>query len=108
MIARNEGISQKELGDRLYVEKSTTAKAVKHLLNKGYIHKKQIENDKRYFALYLTEKGIQASVAVQAVFSEILDIFSSNIPEETIEQTIVVLKQVIGNLQEEKRKDISE
>ncbi|APM41233.1 MarR family transcriptional regulator [Clostridium kluyveri] len=33
----------------LYVEKSTTAKAVKHFMNKGYIYKKQIENDKRYW-----------------------------------------------------------
>ena len=37
IIAQNEGISQKELGDRLYVEKSTTAKDVNHLESKDYM-----------------------------------------------------------------------
>lgn len=104
VIARHEGISQKGICDILHVEKSTTAKAVKNLMNKGYVYKKQIENDKRSSSLYLTEKGLKASVAVKAVFSEILEIFSYNIPESKIEETIAVLKQVIGNLQEEKRK----
>jgi|AGTN01.2.fsa_nt_gi Transcriptional regulators len=103
-IARNEGISQKELCDRLYVEKSTTAKAVKYLIAKGYIYNSQVENDKRYSALYLTEKGREASGAVESVFSEILGVFSNNVPESEIEQTILVLKKVINNLYEEKSK----
>lgn len=103
-IARNEGINQKDLGDRLYVEKSTTAKAVKYLMAKGYIYNSPVENDKRYSSLYLTQKGKEASAAVESVFSEILDVFSNNIPESEIEQTILVLKKVINNLYEEKSK----
>ena len=104
IIAQNEGINQKELGDRLYVEKSTTAKAVKHLESKGYIRKHQVEKDKRYSSLYLTEKGREASAAVESVFSEILGIFSKDIPESVIEETIPVLKKVINNLSKEKSK----
>ncbi|MFZ7104090.1 MAG: MarR family winged helix-turn-helix transcriptional regulator [Peptococcaceae bacterium] len=104
VIAQNEGINQKELGDRLYVEKSTTAKAVQYLKTKGYICKKRVEKDKRYSSLYLTEKGRTASVAVESVFSEILGIFSQDIPESVIEETILVLKKVINNLHEEKSK----
>lgn len=108
VIARHQGISQKELCDHLYVEKSTTAKAVKYLINKGYVYNQQVENDKRYSSLYLTEKGLADSAAVEAVFVEMLDIFSRNIPESMIDQTISALKQVIGNLQEEKWKYINE
>lgn len=104
IIAKYEGINQKELGDRLYVEKSTTAKAVKHLEAKGYIYKNQVEKDKRYFSLYLTKKGREAKTTVEAVFSEILDIFSKDIPESVIEETVLVLKKVISNLSEEKSK----
>ncbi len=103
VIAKNEGINQKELGERLYVEKSTTAKAVKCLVAKGYVYKKQVEKDKRYFSLYLTEKGRKASTAVKSVFSEVLDIFSKDIPEDVIKETVSVLKKVINNLQEEKQ-----
>jgi DNA-binding MarR family transcriptional regulator len=102
VISRNEGLSQKEIGDKLYIEKSTTAKAVKYLLAKGYIYNKQIENDKRYSSLYLTEKGREASAAVDAVFREILGVFSEGIPDPMLEQTITVLKKVISNLQAEK------
>lgn len=104
VIAKNEGISQKELGDRLYVEKSTTAKAVKHLEAKGYIYKKQVMKDKRYSSLYLTEKGREASATVESVFSEILGVFSKDISESVIEETVLVLKKVINNLSEEKSK----
>lgn len=104
VIAQNEGINQKELGDRLYVEKSTTAKAVQYLKTKGYICKKQDKRDKRNSSLYLTEKGRQVSGTVESVFSEILDIFSKDIPESVIDETIQVLKKVIDNLHEEKNK----
>ncbi len=104
VIAHNEGINQKDLGDRLYVEKSTTAKAVQYLKAKGYIRKNKVEKDKRYSSLYLTEKGRAASEAVESVFSEILGIFSKDIPESAIEETILVLKKVINNLHQEKSK----
>lgn len=104
VIAKNEGISQKEICEMLYVEKSTTAKAVKYLLAKGYIYNVPVERDKRYSSLYLTDKGREAAGAVKAVFSEILDIFSKDIPNSAIEETIAVLKKVIVNLQDEKSK----
>ncbi len=102
VIAKNEGISQKEICEMLYVEKSTTAKAVKHLISKGYIYNRQNSIDKRYACLFLTDKGREAYGEVNAVFSEILGIFSKDIPEAMIDQSIAVMKAVIGNLQEEK------
>lgn len=108
VISKNAGISQTEICEILHIEKSTTAKAVKHLLSCGYIYKKQISNDKRLYSLYLTEKGQEASASVEAVFTEILGIFTKNIPDDVIEQTISVLKKVIINLQEEKSLYVSE
>nr|WP_312578634.1 MarR family winged helix-turn-helix transcriptional regulator [Sedimentibacter sp.] len=104
VIAKNEGINQKELSASLYVEKSTTAKAVRQLENKGYVYKKQVLKDKRYSSLYLTEKGRKAAVEVESVFNEMLGVFSKDISENVIEETILVLKKVINNLYEEKNK----
>ncbi len=103
-IAKNEGTSQKEISEMLYVEKSTTAKAVRHLESKGYVYKKQVEKDKRYSALYLTEKGREASGVVESAFMETLSVFAQDIPESVIEETILVLRKVINNLSEEKSK----
>ena len=104
IISRHEGISQKELSDRLYVEKSTTAKAVKYLAAKGYITNRKTGDDKRYSALFLTEKGRKAAEEVEAVFSDILEVFSKDIPDSDMDQTVETMKKVIGNLQEEKAK----
>lgn len=108
VISRNEGITQKDICDILYVEKSTTAKAVKNLLDKGYIYREQIQNDKRSFSLYLTEKGKEVSAKVESVFGEILEVFAKDIPEPVIDETTAVLKKVIGNLHEEKSKYLHE
>jgi DNA-binding MarR family transcriptional regulator len=108
VIAKNEGMSQKDLGEMLYVEKSSTAKAVRKLLDKGYIFKEQAENDKRYDALYLTEKGRAAAVLVKDAFAEMIEVLSKGIPDEQIKQTVEVLKKVIGNLQTEKSRSAVE
>lgn len=108
VISRNEGITQKELCEMLYVEKSTTAKAVRNLMDKGYVYREQFANDKRYFSLYLTETGKKVSAKVESVFAEILEVFAKDIPEPVIDETIAVLKNVIRNLHEEKSKYISE
>ncbi len=102
VIAQNEGINQKELCERLYVEKSTTAKAVKQLETKGYIYKNQVEKDKRHSSLHLTEKGRKASAVVESVFTEVLSVVSKDISNSVIEETVQVLKKVINNLHEEK------
>lgn len=94
-ISKREGMSQKELGEMLFVEKSTTAKAVRQLETRGYIYKKRIPNDKRFYALYLTEKGQNAALRIQSEFNEILNIFSEKLSEDTMNDTICVLKQVI-------------
>ncbi len=57
VISKNEGISQKELSEFLYVGKSTTAKAVKNLVENDYVKRIQDENDKRIYRLYLTDAG---------------------------------------------------
>ena len=57
LLLENEGISQKELSEYLYVGKSTTAKAVKNLVKNHYVEVKKDEHDKRVHRLYLTKKG---------------------------------------------------
>lgn len=43
----------------LKVDKSTTTKAIKKLIDIGYINKKQNEKDKREYRLTPTNKGLQ-------------------------------------------------
>jgi len=104
VISKNEGISQKELSEFLYVGKSTTAKAVKNLVENDYVKKIQHENDNRIYRLFLTENGRKIIPKINSVFLELVTIFSKNLSKIEEEQTIIVLKRILDTLSEEKNK----
>ena len=104
VISKNEGISQKELSEFLYVGKSTTAKAVKNLVENDYVKRIQDENDKRIYRLYLTAAGKKVIPKINAVFLELVSIFSKNLSKVEEEQTVNILKRILHTISEEKNK----
>lgn len=56
-ISENPGINQENLSYLLKVDRSTTAKALKKLIEKGYIKKIHPENNKKEWILFVTEEG---------------------------------------------------
>jgi DNA-binding MarR family transcriptional regulator len=104
VISKNEGISQKELSEFLYVGKSTTAKAVKNLVENDYVKRIQDENDKRIYRLYLTAAGKKVIPKIDAVFLELVSIFSKNLSKVEEEQTVTILKRILHTISEEKNK----
>src|SRR4051794_29728686 len=58
-ILLNPGINQDQLTSDLKFDKATTARAVKHLEEVGYITRKVDEKDRRAFRLYPTTKGLE-------------------------------------------------
>ena len=104
IISKNEGISQKELSEYLYVGKSTTAKAVKNLVKNHYVEVKKDEHDKRVHRLYLTKKGKETAPIIESVFTEITETFTKDLNEEETEQTYTVLKKLLHTIYEEKTK----
>lgn len=58
-VCENYEINLVDLSTMLKVDKATTTKAVKKLIDLGYINKKQNEKDKREYQLTPTRKGVQ-------------------------------------------------
>lgn len=103
VISLYEGITQKELSEWLYISKSTTAKAVKNLMDHGYVRKEKDTEDNRYDRLYLTEKGKQISAQMQETFKEVVDITTRNLSPLEVKQTKELLKRILNNVLEENR-----
>ncbi len=103
VISLYEGITQKELSEWLYISKSTTAKAIKNLMDHGYVRKEKDTEDNRYDCLYLTEKGKQISAQMQETFKEVVDITTRNLSPLEIKQTKELLKRILNNVLEENR-----
>jgi DNA-binding MarR family transcriptional regulator len=104
VISFKEGITQKELSERLYIGKSTTAKVVKKLIANGYIRKEKVGKDKRYDCLYLTEKGKEIADRIHKTFLEVLEITTRNLSQSQIEQTSALLQIILRNLLDEEGK----
>lgn len=104
VISKNEGISQKDLSNLLYIGKSTTAKAVKKLENSGYIIRKHDEKDKRFNRIYLTEKGKDYVPLMNETFLEVRNIYSHLMSDEEYEQTLAILKMILNKLNEERNR----
>lgn len=102
VISKREGITQKELSQELYVDKSTTAKAVKSLVSLGYIRKETSPDDKRFEKLYLTEKGREIKEHIQNTFLELVEIATKSLSAKEAEEAVRLLKTILDGLIEEK------
>lgn len=56
-IAENPGIIQEELSDLLKVDRSTVARSVKKLENKGLLEQRPAANNRKNKEWFVTEKG---------------------------------------------------
>lgn len=57
VVMNNEGATQEDISTRLRVDKATTAKALRKLVDEGYVAKERDPVDGRVWHIHLTEKG---------------------------------------------------
>ncbi|HKL60155.1 MAG TPA: MarR family transcriptional regulator [Sphaerochaeta sp.] len=63
----HESIMQEELARRLHVDKANVTRAIKGLVEQGYVTREQSDIDKRALLITLTEKGVQVRSEVEAI-----------------------------------------
>ena len=103
VIARHEGATQTQISAWLRVGKSTTAKAVKRLVAKGYVEKRKNERDGRVDHLYLTERGRAIAPRMAELFRENIAVSLRGLSEAEEAQLLALLARVLENLVAENR-----
>ena len=103
-LYNKEGIYQENIVDTLKIRKSEVAKAIKKLMDNGYIYKVKNPKNKKYHNLYLTEKGILIKPKLVDILIESNKVLTQKISEEDLEVTKRVLKQMSNNIYEETNK----
>lgn len=101
-ICRNEGRSQEEIAKELCLNKSTVARALNSLEEKGYITRTPLPQDKRQFSVYPTKKMIDVLPEVKKASEEWMLLLSDGIAPEELE----VFNSVLERMQERARKII--
>ena len=93
-ICRHPGRSQEELARELCINKSTVARNLNYLEEKGYILRKPLPNDKRQFSVHPTEKMLAALPEIKEASFEWMALLSSGIAQDELEIFNSVLERM--------------
>ena len=67
-------------------------------MKSGYIKRERNTNDKRFYKLYLTEKGKEIAPLVNSTFQELTEIYSKGFTVEESTQILISLKKILDNV----------
>lgn len=108
-ICREPGRSQEELAQELCINKSTVARHLNTLEEKGYITRSSLPTDKRQFAVYPTQKMLDILPSIKDASNEWMTLLSEGIPKDELDVFNSVLermqaraRQIITKQEEEK------
>ncbi|MBE6678444.1 MAG: winged helix-turn-helix transcriptional regulator [Ruminococcaceae bacterium] len=101
-ICREPGRSQEELARELCINKSTVARNLNCLEEKGYITRQPLQSDKRQFSVHPTEKMLAVLPEIKAVSAEWMALLSEGIPKDKLE----IFDEVLNCMQKKAREII--
>ena len=101
-VCREPGRSQEELARELCLNKSTVARNLNCLEERGYISRTPLPNDKRQFSVYPTEKMLAVLPEVKDASAEWMTLLSEGIPEDELD----IFNSVLERMQERAREII--
>ena len=99
-ICRVPGRSQEELARELCINKSTVARNLTYLEEKGYILRSPIPKDKRQFSVFPTQKMLDVLPEVKKASNEWMVLLSEGIPNEELEIFDSVLERMESRARE--------
>ena len=101
-ICRNPGCSQEEIASELCVNKSTVARNLNYLEEKGYIERTALANDKRQFSVHPSEKMLEVLPKIKAASEEWMNLLSEGISTQELD----IFDSVLMRMQKKAREII--
>jgi len=100
MLYKKDGVNQETLAEKLNIDKATSARAIKKLEEQGFVIRKKDPNDRRNYAIYLTEKALRLKPKIRNVLSNWTDILLYDISIEEQQQLFSLLEKISRNATE--------
>lgn len=101
---REDGITQRELSERVGMREPTTVVALKGLEKSGLITRKKTVQDRRKTYIFLTPYAKKLELVLAPMNAEIHEIATRGMSDEEVETLQALMRRVIDNLDDETRK----
>ncbi|WP_292467001.1 MarR family transcriptional regulator [Methanolobus sp.] len=99
-LYHEDGVNQEYLSNYLKMDKATTTRALKKLVDKGYVFKKIDEGDRRSYMIFLTDKGKKLEPDMKKIASEWEDILLSGFDKSQRKDIMNSLEMMFKNVSE--------
>jgi len=83
-LMEHDGLSMQELSRAVLVDNGYTTRAVKMLVDRGYVRKRIDSEDSRSYRIFLTAKGRKTSSDIQGALLEWAELITEGVSEEEI------------------------
>lgn len=103
-LLKKDGVNQEVLSNELFIDKGTTARALKKLEEEGFVERCICQTDKRANRIYVTDKARQIESEIVDCMRNWREVLLKEISEEDMLTTIRVLSQMVKNVELEKQK----
>ncbi|SNS36430.1 MarR family winged helix-turn-helix transcriptional regulator [Sphingopyxis indica] len=100
---REDGITQRELSERVGMREPTTVVALKGLEKAGLITRKKTAEDRRKTFIYLTPHAKKLELVLAPMNAEIHEVATRGMTDAEVETLQALMRRVIDNLAEETR-----
>lgn len=100
-LNKKDGLSQKELAEKLFVKPSTITVMINRMEAANYVRRETDMEDKRITRIMITEKGKEAFIKVEEVRKELEREALQSLTEEEKKELKRLLLKIKGNLHKE-------
>ena len=99
-ICKEPGRSQEELARELCINKSTVARNLNYLEEKGYISRNAVPSDKRQFSVFPTDKALDVLPQIKSASAQWMSLLSEDIDENELDIFNRVLERMEAKARE--------
>lgn len=99
-VFENPGVSQEDIANFLMIDKGAVAKAIKDMMEKGFLRREQNPEDRRAYCLYATEKACRICMEGQDEARKVEAMITAGLSREELETFMRLLDKISGNIAE--------
>ncbi|MBN2794945.1 MAG: MarR family transcriptional regulator [Clostridia bacterium] len=100
VLYNTDGLTMKEIGERVNRTKSTISQSIDKLEKTGYVQRKEAPYDKRMTIVDLTDKGKEIKSVFNSISEKVINHFFQGFDEDMIELFMIQLQHILSNFSE--------